>query len=738
MQIGELIYKLGVDVSGIGGSLSKAEAQISSFGNKIGSAFKTQAGQVFSGVAAWDMLKQGAQKAFDILKDGVQGALDDSKKLNETKSIIKALGMSWEDVGAQMEEFGNKMLQLGLDDETANLQTARFAQRLKGDLAGAFEMTKLSADLAASGFGTMQENADRLEKVLSGRGMRAMVEYGIVIKDNATVAEQLAAIHNRVTRTAEDFANSTEGRVQKVKQAYDELKSALGKGVLIAFSDLAKGISDTSGDLVTNQQKMEALAKTAYQLANGIAAIGAGIVLSMKSIPSLSKTFELAFNKIGSTVFGDDDELKKRREELLKDLSGTQDVVNMLMESLDKAASGKGFESSLKAMQDIDAKAKSVSSSTSELTQDELDAAEAAKKMGEEQKKAFEAFQGKLLDVRDSVRDLADDIKNKLTENFKNFKKELSDEVKTGSENLADIVVNAEARMKEINKEIDKEQQRINEQSSSGGSVDYSRINELKDEFAEKRKILDDYSSFQTRLNERLAAQQKTIDDLTLKASSETDVVKKASLEGEIEARQMVLDQTKGLADLDKTVADARKTAQLTEFQQAEENIYKQIDLKTNAFITEVSQMKEKLVIAQEVETSITQFYSEQTAVRQGVIDQFAVSTIAQMQRIGAEAKSAMSALSQLQSLQSRSGLGKAMGGYTVGGEMVHGGEYVIPRWLVSRYSGLVSQLEGARTGGGMVSNKNISAPVTIVANIDGAVDMRTIGSELAFEISKL
>jgi SMC interacting uncharacterized protein involved in chromosome segregation len=93
--------------------------------------------------------------------------------------------------------------------------------------------------------------------------------------------------------------------------------------------------------------------------------------------------------------------------------------------------------------------------------------------------------------------------------------------------------------MKEINKEIDKEQQRINEQSSSGGSVDYSRINELKDEFAEKRKILDDYSSFQTRLNERLAAQQKTIDDLTLKASSETDVVKKASLEGEIEARQM-------------------------------------------------------------------------------------------------------------------------------------------------------------------------------------------------------
>jgi predicted nucleic acid-binding Zn-ribbon protein len=74
-------------------------------------------------------------------------------------------------------------------------------------------------------------------------------------------------------------------------------------------------------------------------------------------------------------------------------------------------------------MQDIDAKAKSVSSSTSELTQDELDAAEAAKKMGEEQKKAFEAFQGKLLDVRDSVRDLADDIKTNSPKTLRTSKR---------------------------------------------------------------------------------------------------------------------------------------------------------------------------------------------------------------------------------------------------------------------------------------------------------------------------
>lgn len=754
-SIGELVYEIKADTGSFGAKLKETENAVRGFGDKLKAMTDNQAASMFKGVAAWDILKNAALKTFNVLKSGVDEARQDMVKLNETRAILEAQGKAWKDVGEEVTAFGRKMLQFGIDDETAELQVARFSQRLGGDLTKSFQTAKLAADLAASGFGTFQETSDDLERILSGKGQRALVKYGVALKSNATITEQLDAITKRVTISAEDLANTTEGQFQKMSLVQQELKSAMGKGVIAAFSDLTQKVGDASGEMLSNQKLMDEASALAYRLANAIMAVGAMAVVAAKEIqliPSLLMRSKNAIQlhaaevaKSMAETTGDSKrvaEMDARIKELSKNsdkyvleqgqiANDIADTLKAAKDSFSKAITGDGINEALKRMEDTDAKVAKAKLGVKELTQAQVDAAEAAQKHA----KDLEDMQKSVIEARDKIIELASSIKDKLTESFNDFKNSLADTVKESQQGLAELVVKSETDLKDLQAQL------AEEQAKEAGKQSADRIKTLQDEISQKQAILTASAGFETRLKAQLADRQKLIDELAAKQAAETDPIKKATLETEIEARKTALEQVQNLAGLDKQVAEERRVAALDEFSRMEEETFKRIDLATTEFVTEVTKLREKLEIAKSVESDITKFYSDNLNLRQAALDTFTASQIATLQKLGTEANSAISALNSLRSVPARAnvgtGTGKAMGGFTVGGETVHAGEWVMPAWMVNTFSGLVGQLERVRSGGS-VSNRTINAPININAQVDGPVDFRAISREMAWELGRL
>lgn len=753
-DIGELVYKISADVSGLGAQIKTAQSQIESLGKTVEKMSAQQSTSIFKGVAAWDLLKKGIQKTFGYLKGAVQEGLEDISKLNQTKAILESQGKAWSQVGQQVTDFGNRMLKMGIDDETAELQVARFSQRLSGDLRKSFEMATLAADLAASGFGTFQETSEDLERVLSGKGSRSLIKYGVALKANATISEQLAAVQKRVTITAEEAANTTSGSLRRIGQAQEEVKSAFGKGIILAFSELVKKTGDASAGFMSNEQDMKTLSKVAFQLANAVIAVGAAAAAAVEGLSAIPTSWNLlgdeskkagikmrrALAEAGGDWAGVEaadrqlESLSKKQQDRTKslgDLGNTIADTYSLMNSALSKASGEGFEQLNEQLADNDKKLASASLKAKELTQAQIDAAEAADKQG----KAMDTLKSSVLDARDKIVDLARSIKNELTNSFNGFKKSLADTIKTSTEDLTGIVVQAESDIKDLQEQL------ADEQKKSFDKQSQERIESLQAEISQKQAILTASGNFQTRLQEEIAARQKAIDDLTKQAGAETDPAKQAALQAQLLGQQTALDQLKGIGNFQQQLTDARAQAAKDEFTQAADEMFKRINLATTEFITETTQLNQKLVIAKQVESDITEFYSDNLTMRQANLDAFAVAEIATLQRIGTEANSAISALNSLQSVQARaaapgSGNGKALGGYTAGGEFVHAGEWVMPAWMVNTFGGLVSRLEAVRSGS--VSTRTINAPISINANVDGQVDFRAIGREMAWELSRL
>ena len=760
--------KIGItgDAKGLGASIKEAETTIKGFGSKVKQVMESQSASVFKGLLSYDVFKQAVGKSVEVIKESLQIANEEIREHAKVVGQLQSVGVAWEDVGDQVDAFTDKMKNLGVDD--ADVALANLTQALQGDLAKGFELTKMASDLASSGYGTFEEQVDSLTKIIAGKGAREMVKYGVAISDNASITEQLNAVQSRAVIKTEDWADTIEGATKRVEIAQRSIKEAIGKGMLVAFDNALKQAGVFSGALATNEEKMQAVAKASYQVANAVIAValglrqlGLGLGATFNAVEgTIQKGLQVAVDQVAGKIGTADTVLSKlgltsgKTAKAIKEMSdglGIQasesfgkigekadksaENMKMFNDAL-KATSGEGFEEMNKKMEENELKLANLRAGTKGLTKEQLDAREASKKLGEETAKTFGEMKDKILNARDSVIELASSIKDKLAESFKEFNSSMKQDISDARKGLAEIVVGAEQDIIKLEKDL------AEENAKNGEDRAQDRITQLQNEIAEKKKIITESATFETDLATKLAEKQTQIDEAKKKLEGETDPIAKAKLETEIQARETALESLKTFGGLDKQIAEERRISSLDEFSRFEEETFARIDLKTNEFISEVTQLREKQAIAEDVEAQITEFYSSQTSLRQATLDAFATSSIATLQRIGSEARSALSALQAFQSQSARAnvptGSGKAMGGFTAGGEMVHAGEYVIPRWIVQRLPSLVGQIESMRSGNGGGMTKNVNAPITINANVRDGVDIRSIGSEMNWELSKL
>lgn len=198
---------------------SKTLAGISQQLSGFGGAIKTVMG--VAGVAI------GISALVSGFKDVAKAGMEAERQMQLVTANLKSVGMDTAQVNEKIKSFSESMVQLGRDDEETALTLSKFIKVTK-DTEKSMQLTKLASDLAASGFGSMEENASNLEKILAGRGSKALLQYNIKIKEGATLQEQLNAVAGKVTRTLGSFADlNTAEKLQVINIKVSNLKEAL-------------------------------------------------------------------------------------------------------------------------------------------------------------------------------------------------------------------------------------------------------------------------------------------------------------------------------------------------------------------------------------------------------------------------------------------------------------------------------------------------------------------------------
>ena len=178
----------------------------------------------------------GAYKLTQFFADITKNAIEADAAIALLQARLQKVGLEYASVKPRIDDFANSMLRLGRSDEETAGAIGSLVTKTHS-LDSAIKLTKLASDLAASGIGTYSENVDNLGKILIGRGQRALVAFGVKLQDSATVTEQLASVQQKVTRTTEQWAETTEGQVARMTTSWAELKEGIGNVLLPTVND---------------------------------------------------------------------------------------------------------------------------------------------------------------------------------------------------------------------------------------------------------------------------------------------------------------------------------------------------------------------------------------------------------------------------------------------------------------------------------------------------------------------
>jgi len=219
--------------------------------NKFESGLLKMAGAFSIGTIAANLITKAVSSFSNFIKESTQGAMEDADSLRLLSARLENAGMSSNEAIPKVEAFTDSLINLGREDTVTRNSIGKLTQAT-GDLTKAMDLTKLASDLAASGFGDYASTTDMLIKVVQGRGERVLRQMGITMKENSTIAEQLAVIQTKVSRTTEQWTETTEGQIAIMQTRFGELKESMGLfGVWIkdvwarfinkAFEDLGLG-----------------------------------------------------------------------------------------------------------------------------------------------------------------------------------------------------------------------------------------------------------------------------------------------------------------------------------------------------------------------------------------------------------------------------------------------------------------------------------------------------------------
>jgi hypothetical protein len=312
------------DVSQFGKSLSKADKQTQSFGNKIGKYSKAMAKSfAVAGAAA------GAY-AIKLGVDSVKAAAEDEKSQRILQiQLEKTLGANEELTKGVEDYISATQLRVGVQDDKLRPSFARLVRSTK-DAKKAQELLNIALDISVATGKPLETVSNALGKAYDGNAA-SLGRLGLGLDDSILKSKDFDVIGKELKATFGGFADkevkSLDGQLRVLTIRFDELKEGVGKKILPVLGDLLERTTEVAKAF--SGEDPQGLSARARELAGESVTGNLGT-----SIKNLADSFAKVFNtlnssdaKNGNTVLQTFDDGINKVASALDRLAGIKDSV---------------------------------------------------------------------------------------------------------------------------------------------------------------------------------------------------------------------------------------------------------------------------------------------------------------------------------------------------------------------------------------------------------------------------
>ena len=239
MATGSRTLKLSIlgDVSDLNKSLKSADADVSSFGDKISKFGKiAAAGFLVAGAAA-------AKFAVDAVKNA---AADEAAQRTLAKTIENTTSATAAQISEVEKWITTTSLAKGVTDDVIRPAFARLTRSTK-DVEESQKLLNLALDISSATGKPLEAIANSLGKAYDGN-TNALGKLGLGIDQSILKTKDFDKVYTSLRGTfqgfAEQEANTFEGKLRRLQIAFDETKETIGAALLPILTTLITTISD--------------------------------------------------------------------------------------------------------------------------------------------------------------------------------------------------------------------------------------------------------------------------------------------------------------------------------------------------------------------------------------------------------------------------------------------------------------------------------------------------------------
>jgi len=252
-DLGDAVLNLKTDSSQFDSGLKKAEGSAKDFGTSVAKSADdadkkmTAAGQSAGGlgsklggvasIAGGFIVAQGITQMGGYLMDAAKGAAADEQATMRLQQTLKNLGGDYDGNLAKVNAAIAAGEKLAFTDDDVR-DSFQFLANATGDADEALKRQTVAMDLAR-GANIPLATATKMVGKVNEENVEAFRKLGIVIGDNATEADALAAVQAKYAGQSSEYASSTAGQFEVAQIRMAEAQETIGGALLPAMTGLA-------------------------------------------------------------------------------------------------------------------------------------------------------------------------------------------------------------------------------------------------------------------------------------------------------------------------------------------------------------------------------------------------------------------------------------------------------------------------------------------------------------------
>jgi hypothetical protein len=198
----------------------------------------------------FSLVEDAASGVVDVLGDALKAAMEEEESVHKLDTALRANIAGWDGNTEAIERVLLARENLGFSDDEQR-QSLALLVAATNDVAKSLDIQRTAMDLARLKNVDLQTATEALIKVDDGH-YRALQALGIVLGDNATSTDALAAVQAAAKGQAEDYANTTSGKLlvaqTKIGEKMEDLGGVIMPAVASALTSISDAIDYFSGD----------------------------------------------------------------------------------------------------------------------------------------------------------------------------------------------------------------------------------------------------------------------------------------------------------------------------------------------------------------------------------------------------------------------------------------------------------------------------------------------------------